>query len=125
MPLAVPLAVPPPGAAISTLAPKLEYGARPPWRVVAATVTTPAQLAGVKPLALAFELPAATTTIVPRDRAPSMAFCIEMPQEPEPPRLRLMTSAGVWLAGTPLTLPPEAQTTASAMSAVEPPQRPR
>ena len=53
-----------------------------------------------------------------------MAFCMEMPHDPEPPRLRLMTSAGVGLAGTPLTVPPDAQMMASAMSAVEPPQRP-
>ena len=124
MPLAVPLAVSPPGAAISTVAPKFEYGARAPARVVAATVMTPLQLAGVKPLELAFELPAATTTTVPRERAPSMAVCMAMPHAPEPPRLRLITSAGVGLAGTPLTLPPDAHTTASAMSAVEPPQRP-
>ena len=38
------------------------------------------------------------------------------PQEPPPPRLMLMISAGLVLAGMPVTVPPEAQVTASAMS---------
>ena len=46
------------------------------------------------------------------------------PQDPLPPRLMLMTRAGLALAGTPETLPPEDQTIASTMSEVEPPQRP-
>ena len=37
----------------------------------------------------------------------------------------LITSAGLAFAGTPVTLPPEAQTMASAMSASEPPHLPR
>ena len=40
----------------------------------AATVITLLQLAGVKFAALALELPAATTTVVPRLTAPLMAF---------------------------------------------------
>ncbi len=36
----------PPGAATSTVAPKLQYEALPPLRPTAATVTTPEQFAG-------------------------------------------------------------------------------
>jgi hypothetical protein len=37
---------------------------------------------------------------------------------PEPPRLRLITLAGLAFAGTPATLPPAAQVIPSATSAV-------
>ncbi len=43
-------------------------------RLLAATVMTLLQLAGVKPLASELLLPAATTTVVPRATAPLMAF---------------------------------------------------
>ena len=59
---------------------------------------------------------AAITRVVPRETAPLIALCIALPQAPPPPRLRLMTSAGFAFAGTPLTVPPDAQITASAMS---------
>ena len=67
-------------------------------------------------LALALALPAATTTTVPRLRAVLMAFCIVVPQAPLPPSDRLITRAGLGLAGTPVTVPPEAHTMPSAMS---------
>jgi len=47
------------------VAPKFEYFARLPSRVVDATVMTPLQFAGVNPDAFEFELPAATTTVTP------------------------------------------------------------
>ena len=86
----------------------------------------PVQLAGVKFAASAFELPAATTTVVLRLRALLIAACmsgVEVHGAP-PPRLMLMTLAGDGFAGTPLTVPPEAQTTASLMSDIMPPQAP-
>jgi len=63
-------------------------------------------------------LPAATTTVLPLAMAMLKAFCSAALQAPVPPRLRLMTSAGFALAGTPATVPPEAQITASEMSEV-------
>ncbi len=89
---------------------------RAPCRVVEATETTFEQLPGLKPLTLALELPAATTTVVPRLTAELMALWYVEEQLPLPPRLMLMTSAGLALDGTPLTLPPDAQTMPSAMS---------
>ena len=93
-------------------------------RVVAATATTPAQLAGLKFAALAAELPAATTTTAPRAMAPLTAACVVVSQAPPPPSDRLITRAGVALAGAPATVPPEAQVIASAMSEVYPPHLP-
>ena len=110
--------MPLPGAAISTVDPKLENDARAPVDVVAATVTTPVQLAGVKPAVSELLLPAATTTIVPRPRASLIAVCVEESQLPVPPRDRLITRAGVGLAGSPETLPPEAQMMPAAISEV-------
>ena len=110
--------MPLPGAAISTVDPKLENDARPPEDVVAATVTTPVQLAGLKFNASELLLPAATTTTVPRPRASLIAVCVDESQPPEPPRDRLITRAGVGLAGSPETLPPEAQMMPAAMSEV-------
>ena len=52
----------PPGAEISTDAPKLLYDARWPARPIAPTVMTPLQLAGDVWLASALLFPAATTT---------------------------------------------------------------
>ncbi len=54
--------------------PKLEKLERAPAEVIEATEITLAQLAGVKLATLALLLPAATTTVVPRDTAPLMAF---------------------------------------------------
>jgi hypothetical protein len=85
---------------------------------VAATVTTPLQLAGVDVLALVFSLPAATMTTAPRARAVSIAACVVLSQAPVPPRDRLSTRAGVAFAGMPLTLAPEAHRMPSAMSEV-------
>src|SRR5262245_66393658 len=73
---------------------------------MAATVITPAQLAGVKLAALAFELPAATTTTVLRLCATLIAFCDVKSQAPLPPSDRLITRAGVGLTGSPGTEPP-------------------
>jgi hypothetical protein len=91
---------------------------------VAATTTAPAQLAGEKFAAFALLLPAATTTLAPRPIAPVIAVPSTLldGQVPDPPRLRLSTFAGCALAGTPDTVPPDAQVMASAMSAFEPPQ---
>jgi hypothetical protein len=63
----------PPGAATVTPEPKFEYGARSPFFVVAATAMTPEQFAGAELLTLTFELPAATTTMLPLVRAVLMA----------------------------------------------------
>ena len=79
---------------------------------------TPEQLAGEKFAALALLLPAATTTTVPRPRAPLMAACVVLSQLPPPPSDMLITRAGFGLAGRPLTVPPEAQVMPSAMSLV-------
>ena len=87
-------------------------------RSVAATVTTPAQLAGLELLALMFSLPAATMTTVPRERALLIAVWVVVPQAPPPPSDMLITRAGLALAGTPLTVPPDDQMIASAMSEV-------
>ena len=63
-------------------------------------------------------LPAATTIVEPRATAPSIASCRNAGQAPWPPRLRLSTSAGVSLTGTPSTTPPDAHVIAAAMSEV-------
>ena len=84
--------------------------------VVAATVMTPMQLAGLKLEALPFELPAATTTTAPSAIAAFTAFCPAALQPPLPPRLRLSTRAGLALIGRPATAPPAAHTIASLMS---------
>ena len=87
---------------------------------MAPTLITLAQLAGLKLAALALLLPAATTTVVPRETAPLIASWVAplVEQAPPPPRLMLITWAGFGLAGMPATVPPEAQTMASAMSEV-------
>ena len=85
---------------------------------VAATVTTLAQLAGVKLVASALLLPAATTTVVPTATMSLMADCWVTPQAPDPPRLRLMTAAGLGLVVTPATARPAAQRIPSMMSLV-------
>ena len=86
---------------------------------------TPAQSAGWLPVlelvgelgcTVAAELPAATTTVVPRLRAPLMAACVDVRHEPAPPSDMLITVAGVALAGTPATLPPDAHSIAASMS---------
>ncbi len=84
--------------------------------VVAPTATTLLQLAGLALETLVLSLPAAITRVVPRETAPLIAAWVVLPQAPLPPRLRLIASAGLALAGTPLTVPPEAQMIASAMS---------
>src|SRR5688572_13657004 len=106
----------PPGAATSTTLPKLEKPDSAPVGPTDETVMTSLQLAGEKPAASAEELPAETTTLVPRPFAAVYAACSATLHAPPPPRLRLMTSAGVALAGTPATVPPEAHVTASMMS---------
>src|SRR5688500_12608041 len=70
------------------------------------------------------ELPAATTTAVPSERAVLIALCIVAPHAPPPPRERLATLAGLGLAGTPGTAPPAAHTRPAAMSDVNPPHVP-
>jgi hypothetical protein len=63
-------------------------------------------------------LPAATTTTAPFARAAVMARWLVASHVPLPPSDRLSTRARFGLAGTPLTVPPEAQIIASAMSEV-------
>jgi hypothetical protein len=79
---------------------------------------TPEQFAGLTFAAFWFSLPAAITTTVPRDRAELIAFWVVVSHAPWPPKDKLITRATLVLAGTPLTLPPEAHTIASAMSEV-------
>jgi hypothetical protein len=129
MPLAGSCRMSPPGAEMSTTSPKLEYSALFPARSVAATVMTLSQLAQSKVPASwgagrVPRFPAATTIVVPRATAASTALCMAASQGPSRPRLMLMTSAGVPLSGTPATVPPEAQVTASMMSEFGVSQRP-
>src|SRR3546814_1073 len=116
--------MPTPGADTSMPVPKLEKLARAPLRSVAATAITLLQLAGLAFDTLTLSLPAATTTTVPRPTAPLIAFCDALSQAPVPPRLMLITSAGLALVGTPLTAPPDAQVIASTISEVNPPPLP-
>src|SRR5689334_1120573 len=118
MPFEAELRMSPPGAATSTLVPKLEKYERPPERFTEATVTTPEQFAGASCEALWFSLPAATMTLAPRERAELMAFCVVVSQEPMPPSEMLTTLAGLAFAGTPETVPPVTQMIASAISEV-------
>ena len=53
-----------------------------------------------------------------------MALCVVELHEPLPPKLMLITSAGLAFAGTPDTEPPEAQIIPSAISDVKPPHLP-
>lgn len=87
-----------------------------PDDVVAATAITFGQLAGTLLETSTLLLPAATTTLVPRDTALAIALLKVVEQVPMPPSDRLITLAGVGLAGTPDTVPPEAHTIASAIS---------
>src|SRR3569623_326409 len=116
--------MPTPGAATSILSPKLENEASLPPLVSAATATTLLQPAGTKFFTSALELPAAATTTVPALTALLIAFCIATPQLAWPPRLILITLAGLGLAGTPATLPPAAQVMASEISERLPPHLP-
>ncbi len=75
--------------------PKLEKPLSAPPRVLEATLITRWQLPGQDRPALSLSLPAATTTVVPRARASSKTCCEITSQEPEPPRERLSTEAGV------------------------------
>src|SRR3990172_9097114 len=119
----------PPGAIISTVAPKFEYRVtRWPRASLAATVITLLQLAGETCDASTASFPAATTTAAPAATAASMAACLEGDKEQGTPggvpRLMLITLAGVVLFGTPGTARPAAQRTASLISAVVPPHLP-
>ncbi|KRA14875.1 hypothetical protein ASD69_18540 [Lysobacter sp. Root604] len=80
------------------------------------------QPAGEAPLTSILLLPAAATTMEPLATAVLTAACQVgvSEQGKSPPSERLITSAGLALAGAPATLPPEAQTMPSAMSASEP-----
>jgi len=88
----------------------------PPPTREAPTLITLLQLAGAKFAVSALLLPAETTTVVPLATAVSIAACMTSSHGDSPPRLMLITSAGVGLVGTPGTSPPEAHTIASAMS---------
>ena len=80
----------------------------------------------MKPAASDDSLPAATTTVTPLATASLMAACVagEAEHGEAPPRLMLMTLAGVGLFGTPGTGKPAAQRIASLMSTMVPPHLP-
>ena len=120
--------VPPPGALMSVPAPQLAVFILSPSTVCEVTEMTPEQLAG-EPMTDMLSLPVATTTTDPAVRAASIALCsVESAgQVPMPLRLRLMTRAGVVLAGMPINshvvpsgCAPEAQRIASATSTMKP-----
>src|SRR5512135_1149995 len=84
---------------------------------------TPAQFAG-EMRAVSPSLPVAATTTEPAAIAASTASCMNDGQVWLPPRLRLMTRAGVAFAGTPGTGSPADHLIASAMSDSDPPHLP-
>src|SRR5690606_11532109 len=108
--LRTPLALSPPGAAMSTALPALLYDARLPWESVAATATTPSNAAGMDTTLVKPSLPAAATTLTPASMARLTAIS-KMVLVPYPPRLMLMTSTGA-IGGSPATLSPAAYSTA-------------
>ncbi|CAB4587591.1 unannotated protein [freshwater metagenome] len=114
--------VDPPGADTSTAVPQFEYGARRPSRPVAPTLTTPSQLPGANIDAFDEALPAAAITTAPRLIAPSIASCNEAGHADSTANDRLITFAGVALAGAPSTAPPEAHVMEAAMSESRPPR---
>ena len=118
--MTVPL--PPPGALMAVCAPTLAYQALSPSRVWAVTAMAPAQLAGAS--TGPDSLPAATTMVTPSARAALIRLCSSAEQAPVPPRLMLMTLAGVGLLMTPGTAPPASHVIASMMSDVTPPHLP-
>ncbi len=69
--------------------------------------------------------PAATTTIEPAAVAALMASCSLVEHAPSPPRLRLITRAGVGFNEMPSTGKPAAQRIALISSLVSPPHAPR
>src|SRR5258708_39170403 len=87
-----------------------------PWRVLAPTVITPLQLAGAKLIASSLALPAATTITAPCASAVFTPSWNDCGHEPSPPRLMLITRAGLGFSGTPTTGTPAAHT--------PPPRRP-
>ena len=116
-----------PGAEIvapAALVPEFDHPVRLPSGFVATTLTTPEQLAGVDVDRGADSLPAATTTVEPREVAKSIALANVDEQRAVPPRDRLITFAGFGLSGTPETLPPAAQMMPSEMSEETPPHLP-
>ena len=105
----------PPGAAIVIWLPRSEKPTLvPAWRS-ASTPTTPLQLAGslTGPPAL---LPAAATMTTPRAMISSTAAWYAALQVLPPPRLMLMTLAGLLLSGTPSMWMPAAQRMPAMMS---------
>src|SRR5205823_1217330 len=87
----------PPGAAISTYEPVLEYDARLPERLVAATAITPAiddayDAGNCAALPLSLALPAAMAMNTPLSSAYCIAAC-SVVEAPSPPRLMLMILA--------------------------------
>ncbi|ABA52704.1 ribonuclease E [Burkholderia pseudomallei MSHR1043] len=113
-----------PGALSVMSEPKLLYHARWPVLSVAPTEITPLQLAGRSSVVAWPSLPAETTTVVPRAITSLIACWNVSPHGPVPPRLRLITFAGVRFVGAPATGMPAAQRIASAMSLVVPPHLP-
>ena len=79
-----------PGAKMSTHEPKFEYEARVSVESVAPTVMADGALAGDAVHASAFELPAATTTVMPLATARATASFIDALDPP--PRLMLRTA---------------------------------
>ncbi len=90
----------------------------------AVTAIVPEQLAGASIAEVRASLPVATTMAAPSARAAVIALCCAVVQVVLPPRLRLITLAGVALVATPGTVPPAAQVMASMMSELAPPHLP-
>lgn len=95
-----------------------------PSGVLEPTATTLAQLAGDIRSAFSASLPAARTNTIPSSPSSSITSCQALVHSVAPPRLRFTTLTGVGLSGTPSTLRPALQRTASIMSASVPPQIP-
>src|SRR5207237_198903 len=82
-----------------------------PGRVLAPWVITPLQFAGEKSIASSLALPADTTITAPCANAALTASWSDCGHEPRPPRLILITRAGLGFGGTPATGTPAAHKT--------------
>src|SRR4029079_16512757 len=112
----------PPGALRATSGPRLLNPTFMPTLRSPAMPATPTQFAGESTGPPS--LPADTTITTPLATTSLMTVCSAIVQEPEPPRLMLMTSAGCVLSGTPLTCRPAPQRIPSRISESRPPHLP-
>src|ERR1700681_2358402 len=85
---------------------------------------TPLQLAGAESDAVSLSLPAATVITTPWASATLIPSCNACAQGVAPPRLMLMTRAGVGFGGAPATATPAAHRTPAVMSSNVPPHLP-